>query len=94
MFSLCNTPAGLAVQESGLLDLLTDAIQRQVPQLKSGEVMKRYEKIWSTTSGEYFPNVLEVYFKWRQLSSSPWLLIVELILAGAFAKNISAFFFS
>ena len=30
--------------------------------------------------------------KWRQLSSSPWLLIVELILAGAFAKNISAFF--
>lgn len=45
MFSLCNTPAGLAVQESGLLDLLTDAIQRQVPQLKSGEVMKRYEKI-------------------------------------------------
>ena len=41
--------AGLAVQESGLLDLLTDAIQRpqvpQVPQvLKSGEVMKRYEK--------------------------------------------------
>lgn len=77
--------AGLAVQESGLLDLLTDAVQRCADQKRQpgdaphlGSWLHSDRECLIKTSmifnGSFHHFV-------RQLSSSPWLLVLELTMA-------------